>query len=128
MHIRVVPKPFVLEARLMRTLAHPGRLAIIASLRDGRACVCHLTAILRRPQAYLSQQLGILRQTGVIEAQRDGAFIFYRLSDHAILRVLDLAGRIVESPGLATPAVAGRVPGCGCPQCKPAAAPPGGSR
>ncbi len=122
-----MPIPFLPEARLMRTLSHPGRLAILACLRGNRACVCHLTAVLRRPQAYLSQQLAILRDAGIIEAQRHGTFVFYRLRDHGTLRLLDLAGRLVDSPEPA-PALT-QVPGCECPQCKPAAAPPlGGPR
>ena len=40
---------------LFRVLAHPARLAILAELRSGEQCVCHLEAVLY--QVYLSQQL-----------------------------------------------------------------------
>jgi len=121
-----MPIPFLPEARLMRTLSHPGRLAILESLRDGKACVCHLTAVLRRPQAYLSQQLAILRGAGLIEAQRDRAFTYYHLRDHRVLRLLEQAGHLTGGPTPRAAVATSRPAACACPQCRSAAAPPRG--
>src|SRR3989304_5668084 len=52
------------EARVLRALAHPERLAIVECLRHGSVCVCHLTVALGRPQAYISQQLATLKGPG----------------------------------------------------------------
>ena len=101
-------------ARLMSALAHPARLALVAALRTDEACACHLAALLRHPRPYVSQQLAILRQAGLITGRRDGTYIYYRLRDYAVLAMLDLAGRL--SGGAVGPlALPG---GCRCPRCR----------
>ena len=122
--------PFAPEARLMRALAHAERLAIVACLRSGSACVCHLTALLRRPQAYVSQQLAILRTAGLIEPFRDGGFTYYRLADQRVMRLLEQTSRLTGDPrdrtrvgsARATETAAERAAGCGCPRCRPSLA------
>lgn len=109
---------FVREARVLRALSHPPRLAILESLRHQPACVCHLTAALDRPQAYVSQQLGILRDAGLIESQRNGAFVYYKLRDYGVLGIVDLASRFLGRAPSPTPSAAERLEGCECPQCR----------
>ena len=58
-------------AELFRILSHRARLRILDELRRGEACVCHLQAALERPQVYVSQQLRVLREAGVIESYKD---------------------------------------------------------
>jgi len=43
-------------AQLYHLLSHPARLHILDELRRNEACVCHLQAVMGRPQAYVSQQ------------------------------------------------------------------------
>lgn len=66
--------PYRRPARLFRRLSHPAHLRILDELRRGKACVCHLQAILNRPQPYISQQLRTLRDAGVVETCKDGLF------------------------------------------------------
>ena len=118
--------PFAPEARLMRALAHTERMAIIATLRDGSACVCHLTAILGRPQAYVSQQLAVLRAARLIEAYRDGGFTYYRLTDRKVLHLLEQAARVTGSPQRDRPGASRAIllaSKCGCPRCRAHPAP-----
>jgi ArsR family transcriptional regulator len=108
---------FVREAEVLRALAHPARLAILENLRHRPACVCHLTAALGRPQAYVSQQLAILRDAGLIEGERSGGFIYYKLRDYGVLGMIDLASRLLgRAPGSRSSAAA-RISGCECPRC-----------
>lgn len=108
---------FAQEAKVLRALAHPVRLAILEDLRHQPACVCHLTAALGRPQAYVSQQLAILRDAGLIEGQRSGAFVYYNLRDYSVLGMVDLVSRFLgRAPYTASVAV-GRLEGCECPRC-----------
>jgi DNA-binding transcriptional ArsR family regulator len=44
-----------------KALAHPVRLQILDMLRSGEACVCHMETALNKRQAYISQQLMVLR-------------------------------------------------------------------
>jgi ArsR family transcriptional regulator len=85
-------------------------LQILDELRRDPACVCHLQAVLDRPQAYVSQQLSVLREAGVVTDRRDGLFVYYRLADE---EVEQLIGAALGPPGeRSTPAE------CPCPCCE----------
>ncbi|MBN1261307.1 MAG: helix-turn-helix transcriptional regulator [Anaerolineae bacterium] len=94
---------------VFRLLAHPARLQILDELRRGEACVCHLQTVLGRPQAYVSQQLRVLREDGVVVDAKDGLNVYYRIADARVLRLLE------EVLGPAKPAR--RAPACPCPHC-----------
>ena len=79
------------EARLFKLLMHPARLAILDVLRAGEACVCHLEAALGYRQAYISQQLMVLRAAGLVEDRRDGWNIYYRVIKPQVFAVIDAA-------------------------------------
>jgi DNA-binding transcriptional ArsR family regulator len=66
-------------AQFCGLFSHPARLHIPDALRRDEACVCHLQAVLGRPQAYVSQQLRVLREAGVVADRRDGLLVYYRL-------------------------------------------------
>jgi len=78
-------------ARLAHALAHPVRLRILALLRDEGAYVMHLTSMLGRPQANVSQHLAILRDAGLVTDEREGMTVVYRVRD---ARVFDLVDRL----------------------------------
>jgi DNA-binding transcriptional ArsR family regulator len=73
-----------------KLLGHPERLRILCILHQDAECVCHLEAILQKPQPYISQQLRILREAGVITDEREGTNVFYRLIDKDVRQILDL--------------------------------------
>ena len=81
--------PYEEPASFFKLLAHPARLAILEILRNGEECVCHMEATLGYRQAYLSQQLAVLREAGIIQDRRDGWNIFYRVMKPEIYQVLD---------------------------------------
>jgi ArsR family transcriptional regulator len=102
------------KAQLFKTLAHPARLAILDILRAEEACVCHLEAALGQRQAYISQQLMVLRAAGLIQDRREGWNVFYHVADPSIFRVIDAAcGVVGEAPGHPSSAPSG----CVCPKC-----------
>jgi ArsR family transcriptional regulator len=61
-------------------LADPTRLRILALLRDGEVCVCHLHASLDVRQPTASRHLAYLRRAGLVHARRQGIWMHYRLS------------------------------------------------
>jgi DNA-binding transcriptional ArsR family regulator len=97
-------------AKLFHLLSHPARLHILDELRQGEACVCHLQAVLGRPQAYVSQQLRVLREAGVVQDRKDGLLVYYRVADR---QVECLLGEVLGPAGEPT-----YVPGCPCPRCQ----------
>lgn len=77
-----VPKVKDLEALtdVYAALADPTRLRILALLRDGEICVCHIHASLDVPQPTASRHLAYLRKSGLVEARREGSWMHYRLA------------------------------------------------
>ncbi len=60
------------RARLFRVLGHPGRLRILEMLAAKPCCVCDLMQQLNYRQPYVSQQLAILREAGLVVGEREG--------------------------------------------------------
>jgi ArsR family transcriptional regulator len=107
---------------LLQVVSPQTRLEIILAIGTGEACVCHLEAVLKQRQAYISQHLMALREVGVITARREGRYIFYRLEKAEVLALVYQAMRIAgQSPEelVATQRLAGQ--DCKCPKCAPAA-------
>src|SRR5512141_2998071 len=77
------------QSEFLKALSHPTRLAILDILREGEQCVCHMEATLGLPQAYISQQLMILKNTGLVESRRDGLNLYYRVLKPEIFNALD---------------------------------------
>ncbi len=97
-------------ARFFKALAHPARLQILDTLRKGDVCVCHLEALLGKPQAYISQQLALLRKAGLVRDRKDGQRVYYAIADE---RLLPLLNEFLGPAG----AVA-RLDSCRCPECR----------
>ena len=77
-----LPKIKDLEAltTVFAALADPTRLRMLALLRDGEVCVCHLHASLDVPQPTASRHLAYLRKAGLVDARRAGIWMHYRLT------------------------------------------------
>jgi ArsR family transcriptional regulator len=103
------------QVKLFKALMHPARLAILDVLRVGEACVCHLEAALGYRQAYLSQQLMVLREAGLVNDRRDGWNIYYQVSKPDVFGIIDAARATVGETKrkYLTPVIAG----CACPHC-----------
>lgn len=67
------------QAKLLQAMSHPVRLQILEILANGPACVCDLMFQTRQRQAYISQHLMLLRQTGVVKSTRLGVRNQYEL-------------------------------------------------
>lgn len=66
--------------RIFRIFSDRTRLRIFLLFLDAELCVGELMAILQLEQSLISHQLGIMRQAGLIEARRNGRWVFYRIS------------------------------------------------
>lgn len=87
-------------ATVFKALSDPTRVAIVSRLASGeQCCVCDLTGAFELSQPTVSHHLRILRDAGLVEAERRGTFAYYWLVPQAIER---LAG--VFSPPALTPA------------------------
>lgn len=116
-----LPDPFIQQANYFKALAHPVRLQILTILRQGEACVCHVEAILHKRQAYISQQLAVLREAGLLTERKEGLFVYYSLADNNIRTILDsslasLRPRLTDTH-LTPPLSLSPSAGCACPTC-----------
>lgn len=102
------------QMQVFKTLNHPARIGILNLLRDGEHCVCHLEAFLGYRQSYISQQLAVLREAGLIQDRRDGWNIFYRVINPQIFAVLDA---VQDFTGQAPIDISKQSIKCNCPHC-----------
>ncbi len=105
---------------------HPARLEILDILRDGEHCVCHMEVALGYRQAYISQQLMVLREAGLVQDRRDGWNMYYRVVQPNVYRVIDAAHSAAQNALGGARATARRkstqaapLESCTCPQCSP---------
>ena len=100
-----------------KSLAHPVRLQILDILRHDAACVCHINAILDQRQAYISQQLSVLKDAGIVSNKKIGWNVYYTITDSSILDAIDSIQKIVD-PSYESKDY-GVVENCPCPKCSP---------
>lgn len=79
-----------LHARICKAIADPKRLLIINELRNGPLTVNELADALELSQSNTSQHLAILRERGVVQADREGASVYYSLRSKKVLKAIDL--------------------------------------
>lgn len=109
-------REYIQAAQLFKVLAHPVRLQLLEMLLHGEECICHMQAALHRPQPYISQQMAILRDAGLVQDRKDGLNVFYSLRDKKVATVLqDILRREQGERG---PSPRMPVEGCPCPKCR----------
>lgn len=84
-----------LHASVCKGLADPKRLLIINVLRDGEMSVGEICEELELPQANVSQHLAIMRERGLVNARKDGQFVFYSLTTMKIVEAVDLLRQVM---------------------------------
>ncbi|HEX5590466.1 MAG TPA: metalloregulator ArsR/SmtB family transcription factor [Candidatus Limnocylindrales bacterium] len=75
----------ILQAQVLKLLASPRRLEILHRLAEGPLEVGRLATELGLSQPNVSQHLSVMRAAGIVEAERDGREIRYRLVDPDVL-------------------------------------------
>ena len=75
----------ILQAEVLKTLANPRRLEILHRLAEGPCEVRRLADELGVSQPNVSQHLSVLRNAGLVEAERDGREVRYRLADPDVI-------------------------------------------
>ncbi|MEI6862368.1 MAG: metalloregulator ArsR/SmtB family transcription factor [Verrucomicrobiota bacterium] len=65
--------------QIYRCFCDETRLRILHLLQKGELCVCHFQEILEAPQVKISKHLAYLREHGLVESRREGAWMIYRL-------------------------------------------------
>lgn len=85
------------KAELFKTLGSPLRIKILELLRDGDITVADMLQRLEVEPSTASQQLAVLRAHGIVEGQREGTTVRYRLRDPLVIELLDVARRLFNN-------------------------------
>ncbi len=86
---------FHLHAEVCKTLANAKRLEILNLLRRGEMTVSDIVKEMRVSKANVSQHLGVMRRTGIVEARRDGANVYYRVSNPKVTKACELMREVL---------------------------------
>ena len=84
-------------ARIGKVVAHGHRLELLEYLAQGERTVEALVKLTGLSVANTSQHLRVMRQSGLVEARKDGLYVYYSIADDEIVRLLSSMRRLAES-------------------------------
>ena len=85
-----------LQAEVLKVLANPSRLELLHLLAQGPTEVSRLAALIGASQPNVSQHLAILRSAGLVEPDRHGREIRYRLADPDVIRACEVMQGVIR--------------------------------
>jgi ArsR family transcriptional regulator len=89
------------DVLLFQALADPTRLAILRELAGApEVCACDFTACCDVQQPTISHHLRVLREAGIVDSERRGTWIYYRLAPAVADRLRALASELSGTPQL----------------------------
>lgn len=89
---------------MFKALGEPVRLRLldmVATDAGGEVCVCDLTGLFELSQPTISHHLRVLREAGLLECERRGTWVYYRVVPDALARLsaeLEMAGQYARAP------------------------------
>jgi len=86
---------FEIQADLCRCMSSATRIEIVHVLRDGPQRVSEIARITGHPQATISRHLGVLRNGGVVIAQRHARDVVYQIANPKIVSICDLMREVL---------------------------------
>lgn len=91
-----MPEPIdKLKAEFFKTLGHPARIRILELLSEGDRSVGELMPKLGLESSHLSQQLAVLRRTGMVVARKQGNNVIYSIASKDMSELLLLARKVL---------------------------------
>ncbi len=88
---------YEVRATVFRSLAHPTRLFMVDELAKGERCVCELTEMIGADISTVSKHLSLLKQVGVVEDERRGTHVIYRLRIPCILQMFEGVEAVLQA-------------------------------
>lgn len=85
------------RADVFKALAHPSRLLILEELARHERCVCQLQALVGAHMSTVSKHLSVLKAAGIIDDEKRGLQVHYRLKMPCVLRFFDCVGEVLET-------------------------------
>lgn len=81
-------------ALILKALAHPQRLRLLCHLSQGEKSVSELGELCQASQSHLSQFLQRMKSERLVEARREGKFVYYTIADDRIFKLIQSLHKI----------------------------------
>jgi len=85
------------KAKVLKALAHPTRLWMAEQLSAGECCVCDFVDKIDVDFSTVSKHLAVLRQAGIVEDDKRGKQVFYRLKVPCVLDFMNCVEAVIQS-------------------------------
>ncbi len=85
------------KTNVLRALAHPTRLWMTEQLSLREHCVCEFVEALDVDFSTISKHLSVLRQAGIVEDDKRGKQVYYRLKVPCVLKFMNCIEAVIES-------------------------------
>jgi DNA-binding transcriptional ArsR family regulator len=90
------PAQYQARAKIVKALAHPTRLLLVDELARREHCVCELTEKAGADISTVSKHLSLLKNAGLVEDEKRGQMVFYRLKTPCILNFLSCVETVLK--------------------------------
>lgn len=98
-------KRYEAKATILKALAHPTRLWMAETLADGERCVCEFVDVIDADFSTISKHLSVLKQAGIVEDDKRGKQVYYRLKVPCVLKFMNCVEAVIESQAKAQAAL-----------------------
>ena len=88
---------YQLKAEFFKTLGHPARIRVLEILSEGECSVGEMLPQLGVEASNLSQQLRVLRRSGLVTTRREASTVYYTLTSPQVAELLAVARHILTS-------------------------------
>lgn len=86
-----------LKADFFKSLGHPVRVRVLEMLSEGETSVAEILADVGVEASNLSQQLAVLRRSGVVTSRREASTVYYSLTSTEVAELLAVARKLLTS-------------------------------
>jgi len=93
------------KAKILKALAHPTRLWMTEQLADGERCVCEFVDVVDADFSTISKHLAVLKQAGIVEDDKRGKQVFYKLKVPCVLNFMNCVEAVIKSEARAQAAL-----------------------
>ena len=88
---------YTAKAAVLKALAHPTRLWMAEQLAQGERCVCEFVDAIGADFSTVSKHLSVLKQNGIVEDEKRGKQVYYRLKVPCVLQFMGCIEAVLES-------------------------------
>ncbi len=93
----VTQDQFKERARIIKAMGHPSRLMMVDELSRGEKCVCDLRDLVGHDMSTVSKHLTVLKNAGIVEDERRGKNIYYRLKVPCVLNFFQCVESVLKA-------------------------------